>query len=108
MCIRDRPDTFGGSVVAATTGQIYKLRFTFACRTADKLAQVLRALDQNDFGFPLSQDDCLPVPEGRLATLLSLDGTVARVRLCSPPAGCSDVFAAAAALIAPDGGPAAR
>ena len=86
----------GAAAIAA--GKTYRLKFTFACRSPGKLAQVLAALQRNDFNFPLNQDDCLPVPEGRAATLLALDGGVAKLRLCSVEAGCIDVYADAAAL----------
>lgn len=73
--------------------------FTFACRTPEKLARVLRALARNDMSYPLSQSDCLPLVKGRAAELLALDGKVARIRLCSPDAGCIEVYADAGSII---------
>jgi uncharacterized protein YecT (DUF1311 family) len=92
------PEPAAATTAGPSAGRTYRLKFTFACRTPGKLAEVLAALRRNDFSFPLNQDDCLPIPEGRQATLLALDGKVAKVRLCSPEAGCIEVFADAGAL----------
>lgn len=73
--------------------------FTFACRTPEKLARVLRALARNDMSYPLSQSDCLPLVKGRAAELLALDGKIAKIRLCSPDAGCIEVYADAGSII---------
>lgn len=89
----------------ATPEARYHLKFTFACQTPDKLSRVLGALERNDIGYALSQTDCLPVPEGREASLLSVAGTVAKVRLCSTDAGCTDVYAAANMVLDPNGKP---
>lgn len=77
----------------------YHLKFTFACRTRAELARVLASLSKNDFSYALSQPECLPVPDGRPARLLSVDGKVARVRLCSPATGCTDVYADASTVL---------
>lgn len=77
----------------------YHLKFTFACRTRAELARVLASLAKNDFSYALSQPECLPVPDGRPARLLTVDGTVARVRLCSPATGCTDVYADASTVL---------
>jgi uncharacterized protein YecT (DUF1311 family) len=91
---------------APPAGNTYRLKFTFACRSRGKMVEVLAALKRNDFSFPLNQNDCLPVPAGRVATLLGLDGKAAKVRLCSAAAGCVEVYTDAAALETADGGPA--
>ena len=67
--------------------------FTFACRTPEKLMRVLRALAANDMSYPLSQPDCLPLVKGRQAELIARDGNIAMIRLCSPDAGCTVVYA---------------
>jgi hypothetical protein len=100
------PERPSGTNVKATAG--YHLKFTFACQTPQKLTQVLDALQRNDIGFALSQTDCLPLPEGREANLLSLSGNVAKIRLCSEDAGCTDVYADASKVIAPTGQPLAK
>src|SRR6266446_2593120 len=66
----------------------YHLKFTFACRDPSKLPEVLQSLGRNDYAYPLSQADCLPVPEGRDVILLSVKRAVAKIRLCSEDAGC--------------------
>jgi uncharacterized protein len=77
--------------------------FTFACRTPQKLKLVLRALARNDMSYPLSQSDCLPLVKGRAAQLLAVAGTVARIRLCSPDAGCIDLYADVGRIIRASG-----
>lgn len=89
----------------ATADARWHLKFTFACQTPDKLAKVLGALGNNDIGYALSQTDCLPVPEGRDAILLSVVGKLAKIRLCSSDAGCTDVYADAAMVLDPAGKP---
>jgi uncharacterized protein YecT (DUF1311 family) len=87
------------------SGNAYHLKFTFACQSAGKLQEVLRALEHNDYAYPLNQTDCLPVPEGREAALLSVEGKVAKVRLCSTDAGCTDVYADAGSVLNAAGQP---
>jgi uncharacterized protein len=84
---------------AASLPATVHFAFTFACRTPEKLARVVRALARNDMSYPLSQSDCLPLVKGRTAELLALDGRVARIRLCSPDAGCVEVYADAGSIM---------
>jgi hypothetical protein len=93
---------------AAAPAGVYHLNFTFACQTPQKLSQVLGALQRNDIGYALSQTDCLPVPAGREANLLSVAGNVAKIRLCSADAGCTEVYADASKVIDPAGQPLAK
>ena len=95
----------GGRAAAAGP---YHLKFTFACQTQQKLSQVLGALERNDIGYALSQTDCLPVPAGREANLLSVAGNVAKVKLCSADAGCTEVYADASKVVDPAGQPVAK
>jgi hypothetical protein len=85
------PPSKGAQPVAAAPGTL-RLKFTFGCQTPAKLAAVLHALARNDYSFPLSQSDCLPIPDGTDANVLSRAGNVVKVRLCSAEAGCTDVY----------------
>jgi uncharacterized protein len=80
-----------GAQPAAAPGTL-RLKFTFGCQSSAKLAAVLHALARNDYSFPLSQSDCLPIPDGTSANVLSRTGNIAKVRLCSSDAGCTDVY----------------
>ena len=91
-----------------TTPRTYHVKFTFACQTRAKLAEVLRSLARHDYVSPLNATDCLPIPEGSNAILLAVQGNVARIRLCSVEAGCTDVYADASTVIDAEGQPAAR
>jgi len=86
----------------------YHVKFTFACRTRAKLAEVLRALARHDYASPLREPDCLPIPEGSDIILLSVQRNVAKIRLCSEEAGCTDVYADATSVIGADGQSTAR
>lgn len=100
------PPAAPASIPASPRASVH-FAFTFACRTPEKLKLVLRALARNDMSYPLSQSDCLPLVKGRAAQLLAVDGTVARIRLCSPDAGCIDLYADAGRIIrASDAAPA--
>ena len=57
------------------------------------------ALGENDYAYPLSQTDCLPLPDGRDAILLAVQGAFAKIRLCSEEAGCIDVYGDANSVI---------
>ncbi|HJU18814.1 MAG TPA: lysozyme inhibitor LprI family protein [Stellaceae bacterium] len=86
------------AVVAAHSPAVVHREFTFACRTPEKLARVLRALAANDLAYPLNQPDCLPLVKGREAQVIAQQGTVAKIRLCIPEAGCTEVYAEAASI----------
>ena len=86
----------------------YHVKFTFACRTRAKLAEVLRSLARHDYASPLREPDCLPIPEGSDIILLSVQRNVAKIRLCSEEAGCTDVYADATSVIGADGQSTAR
>jgi uncharacterized protein len=91
----------------ATRGAVSVHReFTFACRTPAQLMRVLHALAANDLDYPLNQPDCLPLIKGRQAQLIAMDGKFAKIRLCSPDAGCTEVYADARSLIDDGGAPA--
>jgi uncharacterized protein len=100
-----RPPAAAKASATSATDARWHLKFTFACQTPDKLAKVLSALGNNDIGYALNQTDCLPVPEGRDAILLSVAGKLAKIRLCSSDAGCTDVYADAAMVLDPAGNP---
>ena len=93
---------------AAVATGVYHVKFTFACQTPQKLSQVLGALERNDIGFALAQTDCLPLPAGREASLLSVSGKVAKIKLCSEDAGCTEVYAEADKIVDPTGQPLAK
>jgi uncharacterized protein len=106
----DEPETGGiggapGQSPAATAGgaagapKRVHFAFTFACRTPAKLKRVLRALARNDLAYPLNQPDCLPLVKGRAAQLIARDGKIAKIRLCSPDAGCIEVYTDAASIL---------
>ena len=76
---------------AAAAGTL-RLKFTFGCQSPAKLTAVLHALARNDYSFPLSQSDCLPIPDGTTANVLSRSGNIAKVRLCSSETGCTEIF----------------
>jgi len=93
---------------AAAASGIYHVKFTFACQTTQKLSQVLGALDRNDIGFALAQTDCLPLPAGREASLISVSAGIAKIKLCSEDAGCTEVYAQANKIVDPAGQPIAK
>jgi uncharacterized protein YecT (DUF1311 family) len=84
---------------APAAAKDFHMQFTFACRGPERLSEVLRSVARNDYTYALSQADCLPVPEGRHAILLSLKGDIAKIRLCSEEAGCTDVHVDASKVI---------
>jgi uncharacterized protein len=84
-----------------------RVELTFACRTPAELTRVLRALAAKDLDYPLNQPDCLPLVKGRAVQVIAIDGKVAKLRLCSPDVGCTEVYADAGSILPPAGGPAA-
>ncbi|HEV2301290.1 MAG TPA: hypothetical protein VGR91_06930, partial [Stellaceae bacterium] len=92
---------------ASATAQ-YHLKFTFACGNAGELPKVLSSLAANDLSYPLSRPDCLPVPDGGKANLLSVSGNIAKIRMCTADVGCTDVYIDANSVLDADGRPAAK
>lgn len=74
------------------------MKLTFACRTPAELAQVMQALARHDFSYPLNQPDCVPLAGGQGARVVSVNGKLAKLRLCSGNAGCIEVYADAASI----------
>lgn len=99
------PSPPGKAGEAAGAPKRVHFAFTFACRTPAKLKRVLRALARNDLAYPLNQPDCLPLVKGRAAQLIARDGGIAKIRLCSPDAGCIEVYADATSILHDDGQP---
>jgi uncharacterized protein len=82
-----------------------RVELTFACRTPAELARVLRALAAKDLDYPLNQPDCLPLGKGRAVRLIARDGSIAKLRLCSPDAGCTEVYVDAGSIRRDQDGP---
>ena len=66
------------------------------------------SLAANDLSYPLSRPDCLPVPDGGTASLLSLSGKIAKIRMCTADVGCTDVYIDANSVLDAEGRPAAK
>jgi hypothetical protein len=86
----------------------YHLKFTFACSNAGELPKVMSSLAANDLAYPLSRPDCLPVPDGGKASLLSVNGDIAKIRMCTADVGCTDVYIDANAVLDAEGHPVAK
>ncbi|HVH77263.1 MAG TPA: hypothetical protein VM755_20290 [Stellaceae bacterium] len=86
----------------------YHLKFTFACSNASELPKVISSIAANDLSYPLSRPDCLPVPDGGKASLLSVSGDIAKIRMCTADVGCTDVYIDAKSVLDPEGRPVAK
>jgi uncharacterized protein YecT (DUF1311 family) len=86
----------------------YHLKFTFACSNANELPKVISSIAANDLSYPLSRPDCLPVPDGGKASLLSVSGDVAKIRMCTADVGCTDVYIDAKSVLDAEGRPVAK
>ena len=86
----------------------YHVKFTFACGNPNELPKVLSSLAANDLAYPLSRPDCLPVPDGGKASLLSDSGRIAKIRMCTADVGCTDVYIDANSVLDPEGRPVAK